>query len=288
VRIQKATGPDGKATSDDIVLFRATNGGPVDEQVLLAALTGDTEPPAGVERTDELLTEMRQRQIEVQDVDGNPVMETISYLSHEDFFYALRVENLAGAPQDLAVRMFLAPETEVEDRTAWIEMDRFTYSLEGEVGVIVRRAEDSSVVRKPALKPADLEPTDEPSPKTEQQPWCDCGWPYTLLLPRGTAGGMSFRLYVMFSEGAELGMPAQPGKCTALSYCGLQDQKYPDKREMGFPFNRPFAAPIKDTVAKQDNMGWKTISIRCVNIPPAPAAVAVEMGEVGQPLPEAV
>lgn len=286
VRIRKSADGSG-AASPDIQLLRIPGSGPVDEGAVAAALFGGTgRLPDGVEATDELRTEMRQRQVELEDAQGNPVEVTIEYLSHEDFLYAFRVENLAGTPQNLAVRVFLAPETEVEDRTAWVEMDRFTYQLTGPSGVIVRRSDDSSVVRKPALKPADLEPTDEPSPKTEQQPWCDCGWPYTLLLPRGTAEGMPFRLYVMFSDGAALDMPPQPGKCTSLSYCGLQDRKYPDQQEMGFPFNRPFARPIPETVAAQDNMGWTTIGIRCTNIAPAAPAVATALpAHLGQPQP---
>jgi hypothetical protein len=58
---------------------------------------------------------------------------------------------------------------------------------------IVRKSEESSVVRKPALKPADLTSGDEPGPDTELSTWCDCGWPYTMLLPRSTKKGMAFR-----------------------------------------------------------------------------------------------
>lgn len=287
VRIRKQQDGHGGAQSPDIQLFRLSTPGQPDLQALTAAIDAGGALPAGLEATDELRTEMRQRQVMLQDADGNPVPQTINYLSHEDFLYAFRVENLAGAPQDLAVRVFLAPESEIGDRTAWMELDRFSFALTGDTGVVVRRSEDSSVVRKPALKPADLEPTDEPSPRTELSPWCDCGWPYTLLLPRGTSSGMGFRLFVMFSDGAELSMPPQPGKCTSLSYCGLKDQNYPDKREMGFPFNRPFARPIPDTVEQQDNMGWKTIAIRCTNIPqaPAPVTVAVHPDQLAQPQP---
>ena len=46
--------------------------------------------------------------------------------------------------------------------------------------------------------------------------YCDCGWPYTLLLPRSTEDGMTFRLAVFCTDGgrdekrAEL---MQPGRC---------------------------------------------------------------------------
>jgi tyrosinase len=79
---------------------------------------------------------------------------------------------------------------------------------------------------------------------------------------------MAFRLFVMFSSGDDLMMlPEQHAEhCTSVSYCGLQDQVYPDTREMGYPFNRPFPDGISSTVANHDNMAWRTIKIRCRNL----------------------
>lgn len=31
---------------------------------------------------------------------------------------------------------------------------------------------------------------------------------------------------------------------TAPSYCGLRGEKYPDKRAMGYPFDRPFSSNL--------------------------------------------
>lgn len=159
----------------------------------------------------------------------------------------------------------MAPETDVEDRTSWIELDKRLCRLDGsEHAVVHRRADLSSVIRKPALKPTDLTAGDEePSTKTEQQSWCDCGWPYTMLLPRGTREGMQFRLFVMFSPGGDLTLPEQHSEhCTSVSYCGLQDEEYPDRRDMGYPFSRPFADDVSATVADRENMAWRTITIR--------------------------
>ena len=122
-----------------------------------------------VATTDELTTKMRQRMINLVDGAGNPLPEVIDYLSHDDFVYFLRVENLSDQPQSVTVQIFLAPETEVEDRTSWLEMDKFLYRLDGsERAVVFRPADLSSVVRKPALKPEDLTPDDEPSPRANQ------------------------------------------------------------------------------------------------------------------------
>lgn len=218
--------------------------------------------------TDELLTEMRKRKIYPKDRYGRGIEEDIWHLSHDDFFYFIRVQNLSDQPQSVTVRIFLAPETEIEDRCSWIEMDRFLYQLgSSKHAVIFRPADLSSVVRKPALKPEDFAADDRPSPKSDQQPWCDCGWPYTLLLPQGTNEGMEFRLFVMLSSGDDLMLPPEHSEhCTSVSYCGLKDKKYPDKQEMGYPFNRRFRGSISSTVENYDNMAWRTITIRCKNV----------------------
>jgi tyrosinase len=41
--------------------------------------------------------------------------------------------------------------------------------------------------------------------------------------------------------------------CTSMSYCGLQDEEYPDRQEMGYPFNRLFPDGILSTAANHDN-----------------------------------
>jgi tyrosinase len=191
----------------------------------------------------------------------------IEYLSHEDFYYFIRVQNNLSEPQTVVARIFLAPEDEIDDRRTWIELDRFSYGLKPqERAVLFRPSDQSSVVRKPALKPDDLTADDGASPAREAQPWCDCGWAYTALLPRGTKKGMRFRLLVMLSNGSDLIMPDPPECCTAISYCGLQDLKYPDKAPMGFPFDRDFRDSLTETVNKYDNWAWRTISIRCKNL----------------------
>jgi hypothetical protein len=142
-------------------------------------------------------------------------------------------------------------------------MDRFLYRLEAnEKALIFRKSEDSSVVRKPALKPEDLTPDDEPGAKTDSQSWCDCGWPYTMLLPRGTKEGMAYRIMAMFSPGDDMMLPNMTGKCSSISYCGLEGGGYPDKRPMGYPFARRFDKSISETIEKQDNMVASSITIR--------------------------
>ncbi|MGQ0772990.1 MAG: tyrosinase family protein [Pseudonocardiales bacterium] len=216
-----------------------------------------------VATTTELLTEMRKRTIyPVNLTTKKAEPESIDYLSHEDFSYFIRLENRSDQAQEITVRIFLAPELWVEDHTAWIEMDRFLHKLKArERAVVFRPARMSAVIRKPAVGHEELESN---KPRGSASMWCDCGWPYTLLLPRGTKKGLDFRLLVMLSKD-DLIMNDTGQKCTSISYCGLQDQKYPDKRPMGYPFDRPLPDSISSTIDKYDNWASRTIRIRCRN-----------------------
>ncbi len=117
---------------------------------------------------------------------GRPV----SYLTHEPFSYFLRLENPTAADVDVTVRIFLAPAVDAADRRAWIEMDKFPLSVPAATRLVAYRADaESSVVKRPV----DLSPARALGSGSgpQESSYCDCGWPYTLLLPRGTAAGMA-------------------------------------------------------------------------------------------------
>src|SRR5207302_497802 len=99
--------------------------------------------PAG-----ELVTEMLERQIDVRDDadPDTPKYVTIRYLSHDDFSYVFRGENPLDHELEVIVRVFLAPESEAEDRTAWIEMDRFLWRMSPGPCSTERAADASSVI----------------------------------------------------------------------------------------------------------------------------------------------
>lgn len=96
--------------------------------------------------------------------------------------------------------------------------------------------------------------------RLETANYCTCGWPYNLLLPRGTPDGMPFRLAVICSDW-EIDQVGGEESCGSLSFCGARDG-YPDKRDMGYPFDRPFEVPIADTIMANANMAFRDITIR--------------------------
>lgn len=228
--------------------------------------------PTSVNTTDELVTAMEERVITIETGEENPEQpepaHVIEYLDQKEFFYFFRLQNESAKEQDVTVRVFLVPTRFAEERRLWIEMDKFHQHIgAAEKAVVFRPASLASVIRKPAVKPpvAEQPPVQAPSDPMQEDPeiaanYCDCGWPYNLLLPRGTAEGMPFRLLVMLTDWSIDNVP-QEGDCGSMSYCGSRD-KYPDSRPMGYPFDAPFSQSIAETIAAAPNMATRDITIR--------------------------
>ena len=75
---------------------------------------------------------------------------------------------------------------------------------------------------------------------------------------------MPFRLLVMLTDW-ELDRVPDDSHCGSMSYCGARD-RYPDRRPMGYPFDRPFpdaeGRSIPEVIAGQINMAARDITIR--------------------------
>src|SRR5262249_25084052 len=97
-----------------------------------------------------------------------------------------------------------------------------------------------SVVRKPAWRPTEPRLALPPGTPANDQNYCDCGWPYHLLVPRGTAAGMPFRLLVILTDWL-IDRVGADSTCGSLSFCGARNSDYPDTRPMGYPLDRPLA-----------------------------------------------
>jgi len=115
-----------------------------------------------------------------------------------------------------------------------------------------------SVIKRPAeTDPAVVQPT---GTDPDDESYCVCGWPWTLLLPRGRPDGQLFRMVVLCTDGSVDQVP-QPTHCGSMSYCGAVD-RYPDTRDMGYPFSRPFTRTIADTFLSLDAAAGRSFTIR--------------------------
>ncbi|KAL1138656.1 hypothetical protein AAG570_008718 [Ranatra chinensis] len=179
-----------------------------------------------------------------------PMPIRITHLQHAPFTYRIRVAN--KGPQRIGtVRIFLAPKEDErghtmtfnEQRHFWIEMDRFIATNKLLLSIVrngnrtlLRRSNESSVT-------IPLERTFSSMGKTGSQQYCSCGWPHNLLVPKGSLQGIEAQLFVMISDyetdRVNQGDVSQNGCADSPAYCGVRDARYPDKKPMGFPFDRP-------------------------------------------------
>jgi hypothetical protein len=207
----------------------------------------------GLVVVDELTTRMTQSPLS----DGR----IITHLTHDPFALVVRVRNAAPRPTAITVRVFLAPTDVSADRTTWMELDKNLVEVPAGGRLVVYRPDtEFSVVKKPAE--TDPQSVLEGAADPNDPDYCDCGWPYTLLLPRGTEDGMPFRLVVFCSNAAQ-DLVRPSAECGSMSFCGAVD-RYPDTRDMGYPFSRPLARPIEATVLGVPSAAGRSLTIRHV------------------------
>jgi Hemocyanin, ig-like domain/Hemocyanin, copper containing domain len=185
--------------------------------------------------------------------------QTVTHLSHDPFALIIRVRNATARPTAITLRVFLAPAEHAGDRTTWMELDKLLVEVPASGRSVVYRPDtEFSVVKKPAETDPQTVLDGENDPNDPD--YCDCGWPYTLLLPRGTPEGMTFRLAVFCTDAArDLVRPS--AECGSMSFCGAVD-RYPDTRDMGYPFSRPFARPVPDTILGLPSAAGQSFTIR--------------------------
>jgi tyrosinase len=223
---------------------------------------------------DELCTGMNSVPVKLNGED-----KSVTFLEpKQEFTYFIRVQNLSLEKRQVTVRIWLVAKYDRDgqplsnDRRMWIEMDTFQLTLpEGARKVICRPANLSSVIKKSggkALKPevalmARGQDGSRDQTDINTEDYCDCGWPYNLLLPKGTANGMGFRLLVMITAD-DVNLPEDKPTCSSVRLCGARNMAYPDKQRMGYPFNRPFpvGTTIEQTILEQPTMAARDIRIK--------------------------
>ncbi|XP_077295280.1 phenoloxidase subunit 2-like isoform X2 [Arctopsyche grandis] len=203
-----------------------------------------------------------------------PVLVRFTHLNHIPFTYTINVNN-AGEAKMGTVRIFIAPKVDErglpwqlnDHRLMFIEMDRFTTTVQSGENSIVRRSDESSVTIpfERTFRSLSGDPRDETETSAAFN-FCGCGWPQHMLVPKGTAKGADYQVFAMISnydldviEQDTAGVPCSD----AFSFCGIKDRLYPDRRSMGYPFDRPpnarFTA-VEDFL--QPNMKLQDIKIR--------------------------
>jgi hypothetical protein len=165
---------------------------------------------------------------------------------------AMRADGLAASIVD-RLRPFAGRIASINEIFAALGQQRWATA----VPFLLRRAEIL-----PAERPQRPGENDSPEDieRIEAANYCTCGWPYNLLVPRGMEAGLPFRVAVVCSDW-EIDQVGGDESCGSLSFCGARD-RYPDKRDMGYPFDRPFEEPIRDTILANANMAFRDVTIR--------------------------
>ncbi|XP_046607726.1 phenoloxidase 1-like [Neodiprion virginianus] len=177
------------------------------------------------------------------------VLSRFTHLNHAPFNYRITVINQSSARMG-TVRIFMAPDKDErglpftfrEQRLLMIELDKFTVNLRPGKNIIERRSDESSVTIPFERTFRNL---DENRPvggdSLAQFNFCGCGWPQHMLIGKGSREGFPVTLFVMVSDinGDRITQNTDTGCNDAASYCGIRDKLYPDKRSMGYPFDRP-------------------------------------------------
>lgn len=207
----------------------------------------------------------------VADREDVEIKAKIKRLNNNPYTYTIEVDS--DASKMATVRIFLAPKYEVwgseisldDKRWEMIELDKFVAKLSSGSNTITRSSKDSSVTipDQPSFK--ELKDQAQNSIDVNENVR-HCGLPDRLLLPKGNKAGMDYELWVVLSDWSKDKVHDVDHEFDyggSISYCGYLNEKYPDMRPMGYPWDRP----IHDLKSfKTPNMQKVDIKIKHKNI----------------------
>ncbi|VVC24126.1 Hypothetical protein CINCED_3A001218 [Cinara cedri] len=169
---------------------------------------------AGVPRN-ELATFWQQSDVDLsRGLDFLPrgsVFARFTHLQHAPFSYKIVVEN-NGNQRIGTIRLFIGPKFDErglgmlfrDQRKLFVELDKFSYSLNRGKNEIIRQSLQSTVTIPHEVTYRNLD-RNRPADNTagaEVFNFCGCGWPQNMLIPKGSAEGFQCQLFVMVSNGA--------------------------------------------------------------------------------------
>ncbi|XP_060525566.1 phenoloxidase 1 [Cylas formicarius] len=175
------------------------------------------------------------------------VFVRFTHLQHRNYNYKIKVQS--NTARQGTCRIFMAPKFDErgnpwlfrDQKHMFIELDKFKVNLKQGQNTITRRSLDSSVTIPFERTYRDLDLSrPQGGEQLAQFNFCGCGWPHNLLIPKGSPEGFPCQLFVMISNIADDRIDQDTsGPCNdADSYCGIKDKLYPDRRSMGYPFDR--------------------------------------------------
>ncbi|XP_045122313.1 hemocyanin B chain-like [Portunus trituberculatus] len=183
-------------------------------------------------------------------VDDVDVHALIPRLNHKPFHYNIHYH--ADHDEKVSIRVYLTPvrdENDIKmniDENRWhaILVDNFWAEVKAGTHNIRRSSFDSSVTIPDRISFEELmRKTDEAVNDglvLALNSGRSCGHPHNLLLPKGNKEGVEFWLNVHVTSGDDAAHSDLHSNDydSNHGYCGIQGKEYPDKRPMGYPFDR--------------------------------------------------
>ncbi|XP_071448022.1 phenoloxidase 2-like [Hetaerina americana] len=183
--------------------------------------------------------------------DHMPIHARITRLQHRPFSYKIQVMNQTKKICKGTVRIYLAPKYDeggrpmlfIDQKRLFMELDKFQVLLfpSPQLNVIERESKDSYVTKKVEKSLEEIEKELMETENANRKPFvdvCGCGWPHNMLIPKGSIEGFQCQLFVMVSDAEEDLVDVDGSYSKGSSYCGVRDKVYPDRRPMGYPFDR--------------------------------------------------
>lgn len=212
-------------------------------------------------------------------IDKSPIIGQFVHLNHSRFDYFMQINNKTNREVWATIRIFMAPRNDEnkevfkldEQRLLYFEMDKVSQRLRtGRNDIIISSTNSSITLRDEMGSSFDRIETlykERASKNLDDrvnESQCSCGWPQHLLLPRGSPGiGEEYDVFVIVTDGEQDKTNVNRADCkSALSFCGILNQKYPDARPMGYPFDRtPYLIDNekKDGQCSSDKVAVNTI-----------------------------
>lgn len=201
------------------------------------------------------------------------VMARVTHLQHEPFSYKIVINN-SGPLRKGTVRIFMAPKYDErglpmlfrDQRHHFIQLDHFAVKMYPGNNKYERQSSESSVTF-----PVEQTFTNLNGSNPQKQgsfTHCGCGWPENMLIPKGTPEGYPVELFVIVSDFSLDNVEQKPpdGCRRPFNYCGWRKRKYPDKRAMGYPFDRnprSGVSTLKEFITP--NMKVETMKIKFID-----------------------
>ncbi|XP_042239109.1 hemocyanin A chain-like [Homarus americanus] len=185
-----------------------------------------------------------------ENVEEVSVKTHVSRLNHKPFSFNIHAK--AKNDDKVTVRIYIAPKYDEnhiavsleEGRWREILLDTFWTDVHEGNNVIKRKSSQSSVTipdRVSFLQLIhDADAAVAAGTELEHHEDRSCGHPHRLLLPKGTDEGMDFWFNVIITSGEDAAHDdlTVNDHGSTHGYCGVHGGKYPDKRPMGYPFER--------------------------------------------------